>query len=78
MKGNEDNMSREAKREEQKALGKKRRREERIITIIMFGVIAPLILLFQHYYQDIISWISGHISHFVNYLLDLFDKSSTM
>lgn len=58
--------------ESSKKLSKK---ENRIITVIMFGVIAPLLLIAQHYYDVFVEFLSKHISRYVDEILELLNKS---
>lgn len=51
------------------------KKENRIITIIMFGVIAPLLLIAQHYYDAIVEFLSEHISRYIDEILDFLDKT---
>lgn len=49
--------------------------ENRIITVIMFGVIAPLLLIAQHYYDAMVEFLSEHISRYIDGILDFLDKT---
>mgnify|MGYP000471983594 FL=1 len=51
------------------------KKENRIITVIMFGVIAPLLLIAQHYYDVFVEFLSKHISRYVDEILELLNKS---
>lgn len=51
------------------------KKENRIITILMFGVIAPLLLIAQHYYDDMVEFLSEHISRYIDGILDFLDKT---
>lgn len=51
------------------------KKENRIITSIMFGVIAPLLLIAQHYYDVFVEFLSKHISRYVDEILELLNKS---
>ena len=51
------------------------KKENRIITVIMFGVIAPLLLIAQHYYDVFVEFLSKHISRYVDEILELLDKT---
>lgn len=51
------------------------KKENRIITILMFGVIAPLLLIAQHYYDDMVEFLSEHISRYIDEILELLNKS---
>lgn len=50
------------------------KKENRIITIIMFGVIAPLLLIAQHY-DAMVEFLSEHISRYIDGILDFLDKT---
>lgn len=41
----------------------------------MFGVIAPLLLIAQHYYDAIVEFLSEHISRYIDGILDFLDKT---
>lgn len=41
----------------------------------MFGVIAPLLLIAQHYYDVFVEFLSKHISRYVDEILELLNKS---
>lgn len=51
------------------------KKENRIITVIMFGVIAPLLLIAQHYYDAMVEFLSEHISRYIDEILELLNKS---
>lgn len=51
------------------------KKENRIITFLMFGVIAPLLLIAQHYYDAMIEFLSEHISRYIDEILDFLDKT---
>lgn len=51
------------------------KKENRIITIIMFGVIAPLLLIAQHYYDAMVEFLSENISRYIDWILDFLDKT---
>lgn len=51
------------------------KKENRIITVIMFGVIAPLLLIAQHYYDVFVEFLSKHIRRYVDEILELLNKS---
>lgn len=51
------------------------KKENRIIAVIMFGVIAPLLLITQHYYDVFVEFLSKHISRYVDEILELLNKS---
>lgn len=51
------------------------KKENRIITVIMFGVIAPLLLIAQHYYDVFVEFLSKLISRYVDEILELLNKS---
>lgn len=51
------------------------KKENRIITVIMFGVIAPLLLITQHYYDVFVEFLCKHISRYVDEILELLNKS---
>lgn len=53
------------------------KKENRIITIIMFGVIAPLLLIAQHYYDAMVEFLSEHISRYIDWILDFWTKPDT-
>ncbi len=55
---------------------KKLSKKENIIYLgIMFGVIAPLLLLAEHYYHDFIEFISEHINNFINDIIRKMDNT---
>lgn len=41
----------------------------------MFGVIAPLLLIAQHYYDVMVEFLSKHISRYIDWILDFLDKT---
>ncbi len=49
------------------------KKENRIITFLMFGVIAPLLLIAQHYYDAMVEFLSEHISRYIDEILDFLD-----
>ncbi len=51
------------------------KKENRIITFLMFGVIAPLLLIAQHYYDAMVEFLSEHISRYIDEILDFLDKT---
>jgi hypothetical protein len=51
------------------------KKENRIITFLMFGVIAPLLLIAQHYYDVFVEFLSEHISRYIDGILDFLDKT---